>query len=257
MSFKCWGLRPDSPTADPTGKDLNAMSTWISLAWNGRLSSSGKTSRSSGLGGYFSLSLLKISSDGSRAPLSELASRTAPFTSPSSSFSLTHFINCSTSVCWLELCLDYVRGFRSTRSRFCMNIVIRLFTWVASDCLWLFPPLNGACRHRVGKTKRRSQAIFESGESSIDMSVSLSAAATAILKAFGANLRIRRRLRICNLLQSRDFESHALSTQPSKLNNRQMPVKNKAATYANNLPMQFSKMAPMTNRFNFVSNNLE
>ena len=99
--------------------------------------------------------------------------------------------------------------------------------------------------------------IFESGESRIALSVSLSAAATAILEAFGTNLRIRRRLRICNLLQSKDFESHALSTQPTKLNNRQMPVKNKAATYANNLPMQFSKMAPMTNRLNFVSNNLE
>ena len=65
---------------------------------------------------------------------------------------------------------------------------------VARDCFWLFPALNGACRHRVGKTKRRSQAMFESGEFRLALSVSFSAAATAILEAFGANLRIRRRL---------------------------------------------------------------
>ena len=194
MSFNCCGLRLDSPPADPTGKDFNAITTWNSLAWNGGHSSSGKTSRSTGLVGCFSLRLLRISSDISRTPFSELASRTAPFTSPSSSFSLTRFINCSTSVCWLQLCLDFVRRFRSTRSRFCMNIVIRLFTWVARDCVWLFPALNGACRHRVRKTKRWSRAIFESGESRIALSVSLSAAATDILEDFGTNLRIRRRL---------------------------------------------------------------
>ena len=144
MSFNCCGLRLDCPPADSTGKNFNAMSSWISLAWNGGHSSSGKTSRSTGLVGCFSLSLIRISADSSRTPLSELARRTAFSTSPSSSFSLTGSINCSTSVCWLELCLSFVRGFRSTRSRFCMNIVIRLFNWVARDCFWLFLALNGA-----------------------------------------------------------------------------------------------------------------
>ena len=41
------------------------------------------------------------------------------------------------------------------------------------------------------------------------------------------------RIRICDLLQSKDFESHALSSQPRKLNNRQTLVTVKADTYAN------------------------
>ena len=49
------------------------------------------------------------------------------------------------------------------------------------------------------------------------------------------------RIRICDLLQSRDFESDALSPQPRKLNNRQRLVTNKAATYAYKLSMQFIK----------------
>ena len=49
------------------------------------------------------------------------------------------------------------------------------------------------------------------------------------------------RIRICDLLQSIDFESHILSTQPRKLNNRQTLVTNKAATYAIKLPIPFSK----------------
>ena len=37
------------------------------------------------------------------------------------------------------------------------------------------------------------------------------------------------------------FESYSLSTQPSKPNNLQALVMNKAATYANKLPLPFSK----------------
>ena len=59
------------------------------------------------------------------------------------------------------------------------------------------------------------------------------------------------RIRICALMQSRDFEFHGLSTQPRKLSNRQILVTNKAATYANKLPMPFSKVAPNTNRLIF------
>ena len=65
------------------------------------------------------------------------------------------------------------------------------------------------------------------------------------------------RIRICDLLQSKEFESHALSTQPCKLNNRQTLVTDKAATYAIKLPIRFSKMAPNTNILNFESKNLE
>ena len=49
------------------------------------------------------------------------------------------------------------------------------------------------------------------------------------------------RIRIYELLQSRDFQFRSLSTQPRKLNNRQTLVTNKASTCANNLPMPFSK----------------
>ena len=62
------------------------------------------------------------------------------------------------------------------------------------------------------------------------------------------------RIPICNLLQSRDFESHSLFPQPLKLNNRQTLVTNKAATYANNWQCD---SAPNINRVNFAINNLE
>ena len=64
------------------------------------------------------------------------------------------------------------------------------------------------------------------------------------------------RIQICDLLQSRDFEFHAVCTQPHKLNNRQtLIITNNAATYANKLPIP--SVAPNTNRLNFASNNLE
>ena len=66
------------------------------------------------------------------------------------------------------------------------------------------------------------------------------------------------RIRICDLLQSRDFEFQALCTQPHKLNNRRtLIITNNAATYANKLPIPSAKAAPNTNRLNFASNNLE
>ena len=43
------------------------------------------------------------------------------------------------------------------------------------------------------------------------------------------------------ILQSRDFESHSLTTQPRTHNHRQTLVTIKAATYAKKLPMPFSK----------------
>ena len=66
------------------------------------------------------------------------------------------------------------------------------------------------------------------------------------------------RIRICDILQSRDFESHALSTQPRKLNNRQILVTHKTATYSlKKMPRNSAKVAPNSNRLNFASNNLE
>ena len=46
------------------------------------------------------------------------------------------------------------------------------------------------------------------------------------------------RIRICDLLQSNDFESHALSLESLKLKNQQTLVTNKAATYANKLKLK-------------------
>ena len=58
-------------------------------------------------------------------------------------------------------------------------------------------------------------------------------------------------------MQSRDFESHKLSTQPHKLNKRQTLITNKAARYADNLPSHSAKVAPNIKRLNFACNNLE
>ena len=62
------------------------------------------------------------------------------------------------------------------------------------------------------------------------------------------------RIRNCDLLQSRDLQSHAILSQPLKLDNRQTLVTNKAATYASKLPMRLSTN---TNRLNFAIINLE
>ena len=63
------------------------------------------------------------------------------------------------------------------------------------------------------------------------------------------------RIRICDLLQSRNFESHALSTQPRNLNNRQTLDTIKAAIL--NCQCHSAKVVPNTNRLNLLNDNLE
>ena len=65
------------------------------------------------------------------------------------------------------------------------------------------------------------------------------------------------RIRICDLLQSRDFESHALPHQPRKLNSRQTLVKIYQLNKLINYQCHSAKNAPNTNRLNFAGNNLE
>ena len=65
------------------------------------------------------------------------------------------------------------------------------------------------------------------------------------------------RIRICRLLQTRDFESHALSLQPLKLNNRQIIATKKQLHMLINCQCHSAKVAPNTYRLNFASNNLE
>ena len=58
-------------------------------------------------------------------------------------------------------------------------------------------------------------------------------------------------------LRPRGLEPCTLPARPRTLNNRQTLVTNKAATYANKMPMRCSKKGSNTNRHNLACNNLE
>lgn len=86
VSFKCWGRRSDKPPEDPALKDSTAERTSRTSTWRGGTSERGNVLRSFGRSGCFSRSFPRVTSSKGAIVSELLPKRTAPLTSPSSTF---------------------------------------------------------------------------------------------------------------------------------------------------------------------------
>ena len=90
-----------------------------------------------------------------------------------------------------------------------------------------------------GKFLQRGEAAHHKQSQEHDQKAALSSSTRKKVNKPGISKNLATcRIRICDLLQSNDFESHALSLESLKLKNQQTLVTNKAATYANKLKLK-------------------
>ena len=152
-SFKCCSLRLSDSAAEPFGKDCMALLTASGKTWSGGETVDGTGRLSAEAAGCRQLSAAKVESSGTASLSSEHSSRTAPFTSPSSS--LADAIAAATWSPVFDLMLRAVGqlgGSGSVPSSYCMSCF-------KTDVVKLrdLPPRVGFTRHDEEKPSSLDQ----------------------------------------------------------------------------------------------------